>query len=747
MRRITQTTELGLGGSLRAILIRYQFPTRTWFMQPQQLNLPSSTAYYIAPVSTVPPDWPPLINPVPWFSFFDALSILGSAADGLFEPSDLPEGGFAVRCDGTTGYLQSPFGGSPSEPGLNGCSFDVLLRLHAYPGVGIEPALMGGSTGMALTVKNDGRIYGYYNGSAVVDAPLPLNTPTQVTLTRAGSSPDLITLWVNGVTVDTATPARGSINWGQLHWGKHWANSHYADVTYSYASVLPFPLAFGRVAAHAAAAIWTDTSMDVRDSETLAIERGIRDVNDPTARVAGPSTCTLALDNSDQNSAKKAGYYSPGHVNCRPGFAKGVPMRVTLTPSDGAPYTQFVGRVRVIAPTAGTVDDQITRLMAFDWLDDAGRYPLTDLPLLQNVRASEVIAALVSRVPNQPPGIEIDDTTDIFRYALHNAQDEKTAVLAELARLEQSELGYVATLRTGFLRCENRARRFTGGYTPLATLSDFLDIDVVETGATTPNRVLVTAHPTVTDPSATTVLYALTNPLPIGAGATISFTGPFRADSAPTKSARIGGVDTVVPSPTTDYLMNTKADGIGTNLTPFLTATPIVGANTVTWFLENTSGSPAWITKLQLRGKGIYDFRSQVATAQSTDAIAADGLVELNLDQPYVADVNISQGAADMLLDRAQAQGRRARSALLSLNDPVNPSDLLARDFGDRVRLLDAQTALDFQGHIGYVRIELEVGGKATVRWGVVPAEMRKFWILGMAGHRELGINTRVAYF
>jgi hypothetical protein len=738
MRRISQTTELGLGGSLLAqVLAEYSsgglpgISQRFWMMNPVDLSGDGT-------------NWQILSYGLQG----NALEIEPSDASGvdMTVASGMPESSRGIRLNGTTGYLQSS--AFTNFQSTYPWTLEVVVTLHALPSVGQEPAIAAKLDGQfGLTLRSDGRVYGYYNNVAVVNAPIPIGQPVHLALTRAGTSTDSVKLYINGALVSSATPARVTGTLVVLRAGRHWTNTHYLSATYGFLAEWPIQMAANVVAAHAAAAIWTNVSVDVRDSETLAIERGIRDVNDPTARVAGPSTCALALDNSNQNSAKKAGYYSPGHVDCRPGFTKGAPLRVTLTPSDGSPLTQFVGRLRVIAPTAGTVDEQLTRVFAYDWLDDAGRCQLTGVPLLQNVRASDVIAALVSRVQNQPPGIEIDPTTDVYPYALHNAQDEKTAVLSELVRIENSELGYVATLRTGALRCENRARRLTTSYAPAGTLSDFLDIDVVETGATTPNRVLVTAHPTVTDPSATTVLYALTNPLPIGPGTSVSFTGPYRADSAPTKSARIGGVDTVVPVPTTDYVMNSKADGTGTNLTPFLVATPVIGANAVTWLLENSSASPAWITKLQLRGKGIYDFRSQVATAESAEAIAADGLVELSLDQPYVQDLNQSQGAADMLLDKVQAQGRRARTVLLSLNDPVHDASLLARDFGDRVRLIDAQSALDFEGHISYVRIELEMGGKATVRWGLVPAEMRKFWILGVVGHRELGINTRLAFF
>src|SRR5690606_8920324 len=172
-----------------------------------------------------------------------------------------------------------------SAPATNqALSLEVVLVIHAVPGTNEEPAVMGGSTEFAVTAQDDGRLYGYYNGSAVVDLPFTVDEPCHVVLTRTGASPDAITLWVNGVS-DTASVTRGGINRGHVHLGKHWTDADYLAATYSFAAFYPRALSSDDVADHYAAVTWTDVSDDVLVDPSLVIERGIRD-DAPSSRTA-----------------------------------------------------------------------------------------------------------------------------------------------------------------------------------------------------------------------------------------------------------------------------------------------------------------------------------------------------------------------------------------------------------------------------------------------------------------------------
>jgi len=86
---------------------------------------------------------------------------------------------------------------------------------------------------------------------------------------------------------------------------------------------------------------WTDVSEDV--IAPIAFNGGILD-NSPLSRVAGTGKCTFSLNNSISNSGGLAGYYSPGHANCRSGFAAGLQVRIRIT-YDNATYKKFQGKI------------------------------------------------------------------------------------------------------------------------------------------------------------------------------------------------------------------------------------------------------------------------------------------------------------------------------------------------------------------------------------------------------------------
>ncbi|MFA5154415.1 MAG: hypothetical protein WC554_17860, partial [Clostridia bacterium] len=77
------------------------------------------------------------------------------------------------------------------------------------------------------------------------------------------------------------------------------------------------------------AGAWTDVTDDVIRATPITCTYGIQD-SSPLARVASTGTFNFSLDNSELNSAGLVGYYSPGHTNCRSGFAAGITVRFSI---------------------------------------------------------------------------------------------------------------------------------------------------------------------------------------------------------------------------------------------------------------------------------------------------------------------------------------------------------------------------------------------------------------------------------
>lgn len=708
-RVITPTVQLGLGGSFYALVLaetHYKF----WDMVP--INNGLSIRQRMS-TGTPPTGW----------SSGDTLTLMSDASPvalpTTYAASALPEGGVAVSLDGASQYLSSVYDETAAPGTTQALSLEVVLLIHAVPSAATEPAVMGGSTEFAVTMRDDGRVYGYYNGSAVVDLPVTLNETSHIVLTRTGASPDVITLWVNGVS-DTASVAQGGINRGHVHLGRHWTDAEYLEATYSFAAFYPRALSALDVAARFAAASWTDVSDDVMVDPSLVIERGIRD-DTPSSRVASTGLCTFALDNSERNSTATLGYYSPGHASVRPGFARGIPVRV-LVDDQVAEYEIFRGRVQTIAPVPGVDGIRNTLIVATDLLDDIARFRLNQVAIQEDVRGDEVFSALLNTLPTQPNGITIAQGSEVYDLALDNTQDESVTMLQEFQRLGMSEFGRIYVNRSGGIVYENRQTR--AGQSLALSLDDtqLAGMDVAERTRDAINRVEVTVHPRVVDDDPTTVLFALQSPLEIPAGETRVILGPYRIESAPDTVVRVGGLNLEPPVPVTDYLMNTAADGSGTDVTTSLSVVANYGANGVQYRLTNTSGGTAFVTRLQARGRGVYDFRTVVVVAEDEAAISAHGVNAISLDLPYQEDAGVAKTIADGVLAAYGPLTTRARQVQLYANDE-DLAGILALDVSRRVSVTETLSNVSGEAFINGTRFEFQAGTLGVVTWWLAPPE------------------------
>jgi hypothetical protein len=706
VRDIVASVYLGLGGSFLGRVLSASTYYKFWAMRIMSNG--SSIEQTNDALGSPPTGW----------SSGDSLTMFGDPL--VNQPSLLPEGGSAVRLNGTSQYMASAYDETADLADIGPQSLQVALVIHAVPGAGVEPSVAGGSTEFAITARSDGRIYGYYNGAAVVNLPFTVGASTHIVLTRSDGAPDSIKLYVNGA-VDSATPANGTINRGYFHAGKHWTNPHYLSATYSLIAFHATELSAVQVAALFAATAWTDVSADVQISPSIVTERGIRD-DSPIARVAATGFATFALDNSERNSTGLLGYYTPGHVNCRAGFQKGIPCRVTM--SVGATeYTQFVGRLRRIAPEPDEYGDRRTMITATDWMDEAARFRLAGVSILENVRQDEVFQALVLRMPNQPHGLTLHHGSETYDLALDNTRDEATPVLEEFVRLHASEVGRAYVSRIGTLVSESRYAR-ASDYASVAADIDYkmLELDAAETSDTTVNRVQVTVHPRRVDALATTTLFTLERPIELNAGETQVFTATYVSVTPDGLAAeRVGGLDMALATVSANEL----STGEGTDRTAGLVVSVRFDANSAEVTATNTnsiigstSGSAAiFITALRLVGRGIYDFQPIPLIAEDSASIAADGVIAVSFDMGYQEDTGVGLTIARALLAAYQSERLRPRQVVVCANEEDLPDDLLALDVSDRIALNEYMTALDGEYHINGVRVEYSEGVKCDITW------------------------------
>lgn len=729
------TVELGLGGSFFGA-VRSEPMYRFWQMRRRtEVGAPDSIACEypsrfsydtIGSIGTTPPT--PSVYRERAYQFWlgETLDHNGGldAANYTFG-GDIPDGVRAFTLDGVNDYFRTGVLGQ-SWPGTAAATVELVIVINALPSGAEEPALFGADSKWALALKSDGKIYVYYDGSSVMSQNVSTGVLTHIVLTRSGASPtDALTLSVNNVTT-SHSPTLADIGGIRPYYGKHWTNAHYASVTYQVIAHYPVALNSTRIAAHYNALQWTDVTADTKGSVPLVIERGIRD-DSAGSRVASTGTLTFALNNLASNSGGVTGYYSPGHASCRAGFAKGIPVRV-LSGSD----VLFVGRVTAIAPTPGKGDGNLTKVVAADFMDRCATFLLEQVPVMEDITGDQVFAGIVALMPSQPNGFIAFTGNETYTLALDNTRDESVSVLSEMHRLAMSELGLIYVLRDGRLVYEARDTRVSLEPTASVTLNDTMHgLDVAEVSRSALNRVQVTVHPRVIDAAATTVLYELVNPLSIAAGETKVVVGPFRAATATGITTRVGGLSMVTPVATTDYTMNTASDGSGVNLTASLGVVADYGPNGVRLTLTNNATDAAYVTKMQCRGKGVYDFRTVVLRAQNDAAVASDGVNALNVDMVYQEDPSVGQSLADLLLyGYGDLDGTRVRSVSFLPDAAGMPAGLYTKDISDRVAVSETVTGATGEYYINGVKHEYQNGTLPRITWWLSPAEPVSYWVL-----------------
>src|SRR3972149_1026869 len=159
------------------------------------------------------------------------------------------------------------------------------------------------------------------------------------------------------------------------------------------------------------------------------------------------------------------------------------------------------------------------------------------------------------------------------------------------------------------------------------------------------NRVLVELHPRRGDAAATTVLFSLGNAPLIGATPG-TFPAPYR-DPESGRYVRVGGINMETPltSPT-NFLVNANADGSGADLSANFSVTAVFGGNSAEVTVTKNSGADGYLTKCQLRGKGVYAFESVIVDIKDSASILKYGQMSQRIDMAYPSDVNLANTLA-----------------------------------------------------------------------------------------------------
>jgi len=502
-------------------------------------------------------------------------------------------------------------------------------------------------------------------------------------------------------------------------------------------------LSAARIAAHYAAAPWTDVTADVLKGPGLDLTFGISG-NGPLDRLADVGSMTFWLDNSERNSAQTLGYYSPQNENVRVGFRQGIFTRAMFF-HEGVYKPGFLGKINSIDPAPGIYKSRRTEVVVNDLMSDIVDADLRNVTLQLAKTEVELIRTLIEAIPvtAQPLSLNFDDGLDTSPFAFDKLGGGQKAY-GPLNDLIVSSIGFGSIGPSGVFRYENRLTR--QGSVSLFTLDGVNDLVTPSTLEGVFNHFRATLHPKTHDSAATTVLWSQTGSAPaMQPGETRDIWGTYFNPDITTE--RIGGTDQVAPVATTDFTSNTAANGSGTDKTVNLVVTAVPFASTVKFTITNNDGGVVYLTKLRIRGKGLFDLSP--VTVESF-AVQPYGDRAQTIDLKYQSDYDIGQNLVEYLRVQFEDPFQQATSFKFQANrDSDYLSCALETQVGDRLTISEAVTGLTLAAVFVHTKsLRVYEGNLLECEFGVSSSAFFStgVWVMGDADLSLLGSTTIFGY-
>ena len=499
---------------------------------------------------------------------------------------------------------------------------------------------------------------------------------------------------------------------------------------------------------HGEGAGWTDLTPDIRiEASGLGTGYGIRGAG-PLDRVAETGTLRFNVDNSERNSAKTLGYYSPEHPSRRPGWQFNIAVRYSVT-FDGTTYTRHLGRLSDMRVASDPFGPRDVACVSSDWFEIAAKWRITGIGTLTNVRADQAMAALVATAPRQPRKFVAGPGSEVYAYTFDTARGESS--LREGQRLTQSEYGMLfmrgSTDGGGVLVFEPRGVRRSA--VAQYELTDYVSFEADQGLASVRNRVKVGVFPRQIDTSPV-VLFTLQSTPTLAPGESLQLECVF-VDPAQ-KAVRVGGTSMVPPVATTDYAANALPDGSGADRTADLEVAAEYFSDRAKVTLTNTHASSISVTHLQFRGLGLYTYEPVVVEDFDQTSIDTYGEQELAFDMPYQASPLLAKAVAKAVLlawKDPVASSAQVRFCADRRYSPELLRAALDHDISSCIVLRDEVRGLNRAFWINGVDLELDSGGIFWCTWYLGRAETTRYWVLDATapGEFTLGVDTVPAPF
>lgn len=484
--------------------------------------------------------------------------------------------------------------------------------------------------------------------------------------------------------------------------------------------------------------VWTSIMADVLADVGIEVQQGISG-NGPLDRVSSTGTMRFSLDNSAFNSGGLQGYYTPGHTNCRSGFEEGLAVRLYFT---NGTYTKYVfyGHLTDILPQPGKFAGQRTDVVACDYMNTLAEEDVSGLAVLTDVTGNQVLTAVVTEMTRAPLHTAYQTGPDIFPYAGHSENAQRTSGLAVCQKIAQSDLGWIGvdgsnvTYGAEWLFYKNRHKRYTLTSAATLTESEISEMVVSRSRDQVYNSISVTTYPVRVDDSAV-VLADLQQEMEIVPGETIEVKLRYRDPDQP--ALRVSAINVIEPVAGTDFHMSSHSGG-GSDLNDYLDITTDDGANEATLTLENIGVKAGFINTLQIRGQGIY-FDDPVTVTEES----GDGDRPLTVNMPYQSSPQMGQSLAARLLAKYESVRTRVDSVTFVANTATLEGYAINVNIHNRVTVSESVSGISGDYFTTHITHKIKPLGVVTVTWRLDDEPgVDNYWLLGDATHSILGSTT-----
>lgn len=343
-----------------------------------------------------------------------------------------------------------------------------------------------------------------------------------------------------------------------------------------------------------------------------------------------PGVLTITLDNFD-------GRYDPYNTSSPlyPLVAPGKVIDASVSTGGSHTYT-FRGVIDSIEPVGGVDNPQVI-ITCYDKIKEF-QESLSTTAIYQNIQTGAAVLKVIYSVFTGPViSGGFDDGADSINYWYTNGVPVNDAI-NDICKYES---GHFCITKHGYYRFVGRNNAPASVVT--IDQSEMLkDVQIPMPYNAVRNCVKVYSYPKTLQ--STAALWTLGDKPYVGPSSSIEVWGDFKYDGR-----SVAAINCAQPVATTDYLMNTAADGTGTNKTADFTVAATYFSETVKNVITNNgTAAGAYVTLLQNRGQAVDTPYTSYAMA---DTSGTDIKRMFVIDTPWMQDTNKAQQYADYLLD------------------------------------------------------------------------------------------------